>query len=71
MLATLASELATRALSTWACDLLAVGDTDLRPSPLAEGRARLGDALADARSPSVLTPVTDHREQAARWPSAE
>lgn len=50
-----------------AFDLLALGDTDLRPRPFAERRALLEDALAGARPPVHLTPATADRAVAADW----
>jgi ATP-dependent DNA ligase len=50
-----------------AFDLLALGDTDLTDRPFAERRAALEDALAGARSPIHLTPVTTDRDQATAW----
>ena len=50
-----------------AFDLLALGDTDYTERPFAERRARLEQALAEARSPIHLTPVTTDREVATGW----
>ena len=50
-----------------AFDLLALGDTDLTGQPFAQRRAALEQALAGARSPIHLTPVTTDREQATAW----
>ncbi len=50
-----------------AFDLLALGDTDLTERPFAERRAALEDALAGARSPIHLTPLTTDRDQATAW----
>ncbi len=50
-----------------AFDLLAEGDDDLTGEAFTERRRRLADALADARPPVHLTPLTDDREQAADW----
>ena len=50
-----------------AWDLLALGDDDLRALPQAERRARLEVALAGARPPVHLTPVTADRAIAADW----
>ena len=50
-----------------AFDLLALGDTDLRPLPFADRRAALEQALAGASPPVHLTPATTDREVAARW----
>jgi ATP-dependent DNA ligase len=48
-------------------DLLAIGDEDLRPVPLAERRRRLEQALAGARPPLHLTPATQDRARALDW----
>jgi len=50
-----------------AFDLLALGDDDYLGRPFAERRGALERALAGARSPIHLTPVTADRELAARW----
>jgi ATP-dependent DNA ligase len=50
-----------------AFDLLALGDADLTEQPFAQRRAALEQALAGARSPIHLTPVTSDREQATTW----
>jgi ATP-dependent DNA ligase len=50
-----------------AFDLLALGSDDLTRRPLAERRAALEDALADARSPVHLTPVTSDVDVAQGW----
>jgi len=50
-----------------AFDLLALGDADLTEQPFARRRAALEDALAAARSPIHLTPVTTDRDQAGSW----
>jgi len=50
-----------------AFDLLALGDADLTERPFAQRRAALEDALAAARSPVHLTPVTTDRDQARSW----
>jgi ATP-dependent DNA ligase len=50
-----------------AFDLLALGDTDLTERPFAERRAALEEALAGARSPVHLTPLTTDRDQASAW----
>ena len=50
-----------------AWDLLALGDEDLRGVPQGERRARLEVALADARPPIYLTPVTRDRAVALDW----
>jgi ATP-dependent DNA ligase len=50
-----------------AFDLLALGDDDLMGLPLAERRARLEQALAPARPPVHLTPVTSDRATAQDW----
>ena len=54
-----------------AFDLLALGDRDVRPLPLAERRALLNDALADVRTRSNgsvrVTPATTSRDLAADW----
>ena len=50
-----------------AFDLLALGDDDLTGRPFAERRARLEQALADARPPVHITPATTDRELALRW----
>jgi ATP-dependent DNA ligase len=50
-----------------AFDLLALGDRDLRGTPQAERRARLEQALADAKAPVHLTPITRDRALADEW----
>ena len=50
-----------------AFDLLALGDTDLTQRPFAERRAALEEALAPAKSPIHVTPVTTDREVGERW----
>ena len=50
-----------------AWDLLALDDEDLRALPQATRSARLGIALANARPPVHLTPVTRDRATAADW----
>jgi ATP-dependent DNA ligase len=50
-----------------AWDLLALGDEDLRPLPLATRRARLEEALAAATPPLHLTPATRDRALAEDW----
>jgi ATP-dependent DNA ligase len=50
-----------------AFDLLAVGDTDWTQRPFAERRAALEEALARAKAPVHVTPVTTDREVAQRW----
>jgi ATP-dependent DNA ligase len=50
-----------------AWDLLAEGDDDLCPRPLAERRARLEAALGGARPPVFLTPATRDRTLALEW----
>ena len=50
-----------------AWDLLAVEDESLLEVPQAERRERLEAALADARPPVHLTPVTRDRDTAADW----
>lgn len=50
-----------------AFDLVALGDDDLRATPLAERRRRLEGALADVRPPVHLTPGTFDREIAGDW----
>jgi ATP-dependent DNA ligase len=48
-------------------DLLAEGSEDLRALPQAERRARLEQALGQARPPIHLTPCTRDRALAAEW----
>jgi ATP-dependent DNA ligase len=48
-------------------DLLALGERDLRPVPLAERRALLEEALRGARPPLHLTPATRDPAVAADW----
>jgi ATP-dependent DNA ligase len=50
-----------------AFDLLALGDEDLTERPFAERRDRLERALADAKPPVHVTPVTRDLEVARRW----
>jgi len=50
-----------------AFDLLALGDADYTARPFAERRAALSAALADARPPVHLTPLTADPAVAARW----
>ena len=50
-----------------AFDLLALGDEDLRRTPLGERRARLEDALRAAAPPVHLTPVTTDEATAQDW----
>ena len=50
-----------------AFDILALGDEDLRGLPFADRRARLESALAGAKPPVHVTPVTDDRDVAADW----
>src|SRR5690348_447021 len=50
-----------------AWDLLALDDEDLRETPLATRRARLGEALCGATRPVHLTPATCDRSLAADW----
>ncbi|HHU09595.1 MAG TPA: ATP-dependent DNA ligase [Intrasporangiaceae bacterium] len=50
-----------------AFDLLALGDEDLTGQPFRERRARLEVALAAARAPIHLTPMTSDRGVAREW----
>jgi ATP-dependent DNA ligase len=50
-----------------AFDLLALGDRDLMPEPLARRRAALEEALAKAEPPVYVTPATQDIEVAGRW----
>jgi ATP-dependent DNA ligase len=50
-----------------AWDLLALGDEDLRPAPLAARRERLERALAGATPPVHLSPATRDRALAEDW----
>ena len=50
-----------------AFDLLAVDDDDLTGRPFSERRERLQDALADARPPVYLTPITTDEALAREW----
>ncbi len=50
-----------------AFDLLALGDEDLTHRPFGERRARLVEALADARPPVHVTPATGDLDEAQRW----
>jgi ATP-dependent DNA ligase len=48
-------------------DVMALGDEDLRQTPLEERRRKLEAALAGARSPVHLTPATRDRALAVDW----
>jgi ATP-dependent DNA ligase len=61
----LLAEQAPASFVAW--DLLALGDEDLREAPLAERRARLERALADAAPPVHLSPATRDRVLAEDW----
>src|SRR3954469_21364131 len=50
-----------------AFDLLALGDDDLTDQPFAARRAALEEALADARHPVHVTPLTRDEQVAQRW----
>jgi ATP-dependent DNA ligase len=50
-----------------AFDLLAMDDEDLTARPLAERRAALEEALAEAAPPVYLTPATRDHDLAAQW----
>ena len=50
-----------------AWDLLALGDEDLRETPLAERRTRLEQVLGQARPPVHLSPATRDRAMAEDW----
>lgn len=50
-----------------AWDLLAIGGEDLRGAPQAERRKRLEEALANAKPPIHVTPVTTDRDVALDW----
>ena len=50
-----------------AFDLLALGDIDFMPQPFADRRTALADALADARPPIHLTPITLDHDLAQQW----
>ena len=50
-----------------AWDLLAVGDEDLRETPLAERRKRLEKLLGSAKAPVHLSPATRDRALAEDW----
>jgi ATP-dependent DNA ligase len=50
-----------------AFDLLALDDADLCEQPFEQRRAALEQALAQARSPVHLTPVTTDRDLAGHW----
>jgi ATP-dependent DNA ligase len=50
-----------------AFDLLAIGDEDLTERPFAERRARLEEALADAKPPVYVTPATSDLQTGRRW----
>ncbi|PYO24434.1 MAG: ATP-dependent DNA ligase [Candidatus Rokuibacteriota bacterium] len=60
--------LATQAPASFvAWDLLALGDDDLRPAPLAERRERLEHVMARASAPVHLSPATRDRSLAEDW----
>jgi len=61
----LLSEESLASLARW--DLLCEGDEDLRAQPFADRRARLERALAHARAPLHVTPITRERAVAANW----
>jgi len=50
-----------------AFDLLALGDEDLTELPFAQRRARLEEALKDAKAPVYVTPATSDLTTAQRW----
>jgi ATP-dependent DNA ligase len=50
-----------------AFDVLALGDEDLTGEPFARRRERLEQALATARDPVHLTPITRDEQEAQRW----
>jgi ATP-dependent DNA ligase len=50
-----------------AFDLLALGDVDYTERPFSERRAALEQALASAKPPIHLTPITQDIERARRW----
>jgi ATP-dependent DNA ligase len=50
-----------------AFDLLALGDEDLTERPFAERRERLERALAEAKPPVHVTPITGDEAVARRW----
>ena len=50
-----------------AFDLLAVGDESLMAEPLSLRRSRLEDALADAKAPVHVTPMTTDAAVAEQW----
>jgi ATP-dependent DNA ligase len=50
-----------------AFDVLALGDTDLTREPFEHRRAELEKALADARPPVHVTPVTRDTDEARDW----
>ncbi len=50
-----------------AFDLLALGDLDLRPLPLAQRRAALEKVLGGVTAPVHLTPATTDRDRAVEW----
>ncbi|HEX9303226.1 MAG TPA: ATP-dependent DNA ligase [Thermoanaerobaculia bacterium] len=50
-----------------AWDILAIGDEDLRETPLAERRKRLEQVLARAKAPVHLSPATRDRALAEDW----
>ena len=52
-------------------DLLAVGDEDVRGTPLGSRRARLEEVFAGARPPLQLTPSTRDRAATALWMRSE
>src|SRR5690606_3753056 len=58
---------ATMPASFVAFDLLAIGSEDLRQRPQVERRARLEAALASARPPLHLTPMTRDATLAREW----
>jgi ATP-dependent DNA ligase len=61
----LLAEQAPASFVAW--DLLALGDEDLRPAPLAVRRARLEQVLAEAAPPVHLSPATRDRALAEDW----
>jgi ATP-dependent DNA ligase len=50
-----------------AFDMLAVGDKDLRETPFSSRRSELDNALADAKQPVHLTPITSDPATAEDW----
>ena len=50
-----------------AFDVLALGDEDLRPRPFTGRRALLGELLAAAERPLLLTPATENERVARTW----